>query len=199
MKRFVSLLLIAAFATVPVVASAATWNVDQTHSSVVFKVRHLFSNVQGEFTDFSGTIDYDPENPTAMVWDATVQVASISTNNEKRDGHLKSDDFFNAEKFPTITFKTTKVEKKDGKLRMTGDFTMRDVTKPVTLDVEFLGAGKHPMREGAQVAGFTATGKVNRDDFGVSWNSVVEGSSVVGDEVTLNIEIEAILPPENAE
>lgn len=191
MKRVPMLVLILSLLTLPALAQARTWKVDPVHSSVSFKVRHLFSQVQGKFTDFSGTITYDPQNPGAASVEAQVQAASIDTDNDKRDGHLRSADFFEVETYPLITFKSTKVEEGEDGLQVTGDFTMHGVTKPVTLDVDFLGAGPHPMTD-ALVAGFSARGTVDRKEFGITWNKVLDaGGAMLGDEVEIMIEVEA--------
>jgi polyisoprenoid-binding protein YceI len=173
-------------------ARAAAYTIDAAHSSVSFKIKHLASRVVGSFKDFSGTIEFDEKAPKKASVDATIQTASIDTRNEKRDGHLRSADFFEAEKYPTITFKSKKVEAavKD-KLKVTGDFTMHGVTKPVTLNVEYLGSAKDPA--GKVRAGFSATGKLNRKDFGIVWNKALDnGGFILGDDVEVAIEIEAI-------
>lgn len=194
MKRILILAALVAFA-LPVGAEAATWAIDTSHSQVGFKVRHFFSKVPGEFTAFQGTIEFDPEKPEAMAVQVTIDASSVNTNNEKRDGHLRSDDFFAAEANPEITFKSTKATAKDGNIMLEGLLTMRGVEKPVTLQVEFLGAGPDPW--GGQRAGFTATGTINRTDFGVSWNKTLDNGSMLSDEVELTIEIEAaVAPPE---
>ena len=174
-------------------ARAAEYQVDPAHSEVLFKVKHMtISTVSGNFGDFAGTFEFDPASRTLQGVDAVIQTASISTNNERRDGHLKSDDFFNAEKYPTITFKSTKVTPgKDGHYDLTGDLTIRDKTRPVTLDAVLGGTVKD--MQGKDRAAFTATGKINRQDFGVSWNkSLDNGGLVVSDEVQIQISVEAV-------
>lgn len=193
MQRFKMLIILMTLMIVPTLAQAKTWKVDPVHSSVSFKVRHLFSKVPGQFNDFSGTIHFDPKKPEAASVEAEVQAASIDTDNEKRDGHLKSADFFEVETYPTITFKSTEVKPGDDGIEVTGDFTMHGVTKPVTFEVEFLGAGPHPMMDGAMVAGFSATTTINRKDFGISWNKVLDaGGAMLGEDVEIQIDIEAI-------
>ncbi len=196
MKRLILHSALLAVMSAPGVATASEWTIDTVHSNVTFKVRHLFSKVSGEFNDFSGTINYDPARPAQASVEATIQVASIDTRNEKRDGHLKSGDFFAAEQYPEMTFKSTKVEPDGDRLKVHGDLTMRGVTKPVALDVEFLGAGPHPMVDNGRVAGFTASTKVNRKDFGIEWNQVLDnGGALLGDEVEIMLEIEAMQAP----
>ena len=168
---------------------AETYHFDVVHSSIDFSIRHLVSRSKGKFNEYEGSVTYDKANPSATRIDATIKVESIDTGNERRDGHLKSEDFFNAAKYPTITFKSKQAVEKDGKLHVTGDFTMHGVTKEITLPVEVLGTGMHPMAK-APVAGFSADITLKRSDFGVdSWT---DAAGVLGDEVHVNILIEAI-------
>jgi polyisoprenoid-binding protein YceI len=173
-------------------AKPVTWDIDQAHSGVTFTIRHFFSKVPGSFDTFSGTIVYDAENPAASSTQIEIQATSINTKNERRDGHLRSADFFDVEKHPTITFKSTAVKDLGGgKHELTGDLTMHGVTKPVTLAVTFLGAG--PTMRGAQRAGFEATGTINRKDFGIVWNTTLDqGGTMLGDDVAITIGIEAV-------
>jgi polyisoprenoid-binding protein YceI len=177
----------------PAAAQQATWSIDPTHSEVGFRVKHLvISKVPGKFTKFEGTITADPKAPTAAAVDLKIDVTSISTADEKRDGHLKSPEFFDAAKFPTMTFKSTKIVAtgKDA-YDVTGDLTLKGVTKPVTLAVRSNGFVKDPW--GNDRAGFEVTGKLNRRDFGINFSAVLEaGGAVVSDEVELLIGIEAI-------
>ena len=172
-------------------AFAETYKIDKDHSSVSFKIRHVVSNVQGSFKDFDGTIQYDAAKPETWSAEGTIKVASIDTNVAQRDKHLQSKDFFNAEQYPDITFKTTKVTasgKDDAKVE--GLLTMHGITKPVVLDVEIHGVGKDPW--GNVSLGFTGTTKVNRKDFGIVWNQVLDqGQLMVGDDVTITLEIAA--------
>lgn len=170
-------------------ALAETYEIDGVHSSVTFSIRHLVSRTKGEFNDFSGAIQYDPEHPEKTQVSGIIQVASIDTRNEKRDGHLKSGDFFEAEKFPTITFKSTQAKKKGDKLMITGDFTLHGTTKQVVLPVEVLGLGVHP-RNKAPVAGFASQLVLKRSDYGV--NSWTDMAGVLGDEVKVELTIEAL-------
>jgi polyisoprenoid-binding protein YceI len=166
-------------------AAPATWTIDPNHSNVTFTIRHFFSKVTGSFTKFSGKIVYDSANPSASSANAEIDAASIFTANERRDGHLKSADFFDVEKFPTLTFQSTKVVPAGDKLRIEGNLTMHGVTKPVTLEGAFLGAGPDK-------AGFEATGKVDRKEFGIVWNKVADqGGAMLGDDVTIRIDVEA--------
>lgn len=184
-------------AMVPSLAESAAWKIDPAHSSASFQIRHFFSKVQGGFDELSGTIEFDPANPTQAKVEAVLSTASINTKNEKRDGHLRSGDFFDAEKHPQITFKSTKVEVVEGGFRVTGDLTMRGVTKPAVLEVELLGAGPHPMIEGGQIAGFTAKTTVNRQDFGIQWNKTFDnGGAMLGDDVEIQLSVEAIHAPQ---
>ena len=174
------------------VSWAEAYKVDKDHTSVSFKIRHLFSNVQGSLRDFEGTVEYDPEKPENSSAVGTIQAASIDTNVPERDKHLKSKDFFDVEQFPVIAFKTTKVTavtKESAKVE--GELTIHGITKPVVLDVQIHGAGADPW--GNVRAGFTATTKINRKDFGIVWNQVLDkGQLMVGDEVIITIELEAI-------
>jgi polyisoprenoid-binding protein YceI len=177
----------------PAAAATETWKVDTSHSNCLFKVRHFFSQVTGAFTDFAGTVNYDQAAPEKSSVEIVVQTASIDTDNEKRDGHLKSDDFFNAEKFPTITFKSTGITKssKANHWDVAGDLTIRDVTKPVILDVEQLGFG--PDGFGGQRGGFIARTTINRLDYGVKWNKTLDtGGAMLGDDVTIEFALEVI-------
>ena len=173
-------------------AYAATYKIDPGHSAVGFKIRHLFSNVPGRFDRYEGAVEYDPKNPSSWAASATIQIASINTNAEARDQHLKSADFFDAEKFPVMTFKSTGVAgAAENGAKLNGDLTLHGVTKPVTLDLQIHGSGKD--MQGKVRAGFTATAKINRKDFGVAWNKVMEGGGLVlGDEVDITIDVEAV-------
>lgn len=166
-----------------------TWAIDASHSTVGFSVRHLMvSKVRGRFQDFSGAITV-AEDGTPSV-EAQIQVASITTDNEQRDNHLRAADFFDAEQFPTATFKSTSVTAKGEDFIVTGDFTLRGVTRPVDLKLEFNGV--NPGMGHGPVAGFEASTVINRKDFGISIEMPLEGGgAVVGDKITLALEIEA--------
>ena len=172
-------------------ANAATYKIDPDHSEVAFKIRHLaISNVAGKFLNFSGTFDYDPANVKAAKTEAEIAIKSVDTSSQKRDDHLRGDDFFAVEKFPEMKFVSKKAEP-SGKdtFKLIGDLTIHGVTKPVTLDVTYAGAAKDPY--GNERAGFSATTKISRKEFGLTWNKALEtGGMVVGDEVSVSIEIE---------
>ena len=172
---------------------AGTWTIDKAHSEVSFSVRHLaISKVKGKFEEFDATF-VTGENPLDSSVTATVEVASVNTNEKNRDGHLRTGDFFAAEEFPQLTFVSTGVREEGGDFKVDGDLTMRGVTKPVTFDFEFGGFGEDP--SGTPIAGFTATTVIQRNDFGVSFGStpLETGSIVVGNDVTITIEVEARL------
>ena len=200
MKSFrPALIAVAALALIgaatPALADVENLVFDQAHTNVGFSVRHFFTQVKGEFKEVKGTIAFDTANPNASKVEVTIPTASINTNNERRDNHLRSDDFFAAEANPTITFvsKAINVDATTKKGTMTGDLTMRGVTKPVTLDVEILGI----MSTGqGSVAGFTARGRLNRKDYGINWNRVLDqGGTMLSDDVDLIIDVEAKTPP----
>jgi polyisoprenoid-binding protein YceI len=175
-------------------SAGAQWKVDTSHTSVAFSVSHLFTSVQGRFDSFDGTIAFDPDDPSATVVRGKVVAESINTNNAKRDKHLRSGDFFDVAKFPEITFESTGgIEKMQGKQgELPGKLTIHGVTKPVVLDVKFLGRGKDPW--GNERAGFQATLTIDRKDYGLDWNAVLEtGGVLVGDEVEIRIDAEGIL------
>ncbi len=173
-------------------ALAAVYDVDPVHSHVGFRIRHFTSKVNGEFRTFVGTINFDPDHPKQSTAEGTIQTISINTDNEKRDAHLRSKDFFKCDQFPTISFKTTgaQVIEKD-KVRITADFTMLGITKPITLDVEVGGLMNAP--GGETRAGFSITGMINRKDFGMNYNIALDrGGLMIGDEVALQLDIEAV-------
>lgn len=171
---------------------AATYQVDPDHTTVEFKIRHLFSWVKGTFNQFEGQVIYDPENPESWSTSATIQVASIDTRVQQRDDHLRSADFFDVEKYPTMTFVSTHVtdvEANRGKLH--GNLTLHGVTKPVTFDLTIHGVGQDPW--GNVRAGFTAVTTINRIDYGLNWNQVLEaGNLLVGEEVEITLEVEGL-------
>ncbi len=173
-------------------AFAATYNVDVDHTAVTFKVRHLFSQTQGTFKKFDGVIEYEPGKPETWSASGSIDVDSIDTNVPERDKHLKNADFFDTAKFPKITFKSTGVESAtETSAKLKGEMTMHGVTKPIVLDVEIHGAGNDPW--GNVRAGFTATTKINRKDFGIVYNQVLDkGQLMLGEEVAITLEIEGI-------
>ena len=173
---------------------AATYDIDPSHSSADFSIKHLMiSNVRGTFSKVTGTVELDEKDISKSVIDATIDASTINTREDKRDGHLKSPDFFDVAKFPTITFKSTKLTKAGAhKLKALGDLTMHGVTKPVTLDVEYGDKDvKGMMGETRRAA--SASTKLNREDFGLTWNKALEAGGVaVGKEVAITIDIEMI-------
>jgi polyisoprenoid-binding protein YceI len=169
------------------------WEIDAAHSQVIFAVKHMMiSTVKGHFNVLSGSLHIDEQNPANSWVEAQVEVSSIDTRDANRDGHLRSPDFFDAEKYPVITFKSTKVEHVEGdEYKVTGDLTVRDVTKPVVLKAEYSGQVKDP--QGNARAGLTATGKIDRTEFGLTWNHVLEtGGVMVGTDVKIEIDLETI-------
>lgn len=167
------------------------WTVDQSHSNVGFSVKHMMvSKVKGVFEDYSATVtaaDLSDLSDATITFD--IQVASISTKSEDRDNHLRSADFFDADQYPTISFKSTDIAKDGGDYKVTGDLTIKDVTKPVTFNVEFNGKGTNPW--GVEVYGFEAETKINRDEFGLTWNAALEtGGVLVGKEIKINVDLE---------
>lgn len=193
--RSIAVLTVAALGLATTIASAATttYTFDSAHTRAGFKVKHIFTMVPGYFKETSGTLHYDDENLANSRVETTIQTASIFTDHEKRDGHLKSSDFLNAEEYPTITFKSTKVVPGEGdKFKVIGDLTIRGVTKEVTLDAELTGAVDLGEMLGKR-AGFTATTTINRKDYGVSWNRTLDnGGLLVGEEVHIELNVEAI-------
>jgi polyisoprenoid-binding protein YceI len=171
-------------------AGSETWQVDPVHSHVGFSVRHFLTPVSGTFKEFSGTIVYDPANAAGSSVELTVQAASISTQNDQRDGHLRSPDFFDVEKYPTLSFKSESVKAAgEGKLHVTGKFTLHGVTKEITVPVEALGALDTPM---GRRAGFTTEFTIDRKDYGMTWNRALDqGGAILGDEVKITITVEA--------
>jgi polyisoprenoid-binding protein YceI len=175
----------------PAFAKPTAWEIDSSHSSVTFSVRHMMvSNVKGEFGKITGNVSYDADKPETSTIDATVDATTINTRDAKRDGHLKSPDFFDTAKFPTLTFKSKKITKAASGLKLAGDLTMHGVTKEVVFDVTGPApAIKDPY--GLTRSGATATAKINRKDFGLGWNKVLEaGGLAVGEEVAITLDLE---------
>ena len=172
--------------------AADTWSVDLAHSEATFTVRHLLSKVSGRFGEFEGRIVTDTAKPEASSVEFAIKAASINTNVEKRDTHLRSADFFDVEKYPRITFKSARIEPLgQNRFNVTGDLTMRGVTKQVTLPVEFLGTQKDPW--GNERAGFALQTTLNRKDYGIVWNQTLDaGGYLLGDDVQVTINIEAV-------
>ncbi len=173
--------------------SKSTWVIDPSHSHIGFKVKHLMiSTVSGEFTRYSATVNADDDRFSGLEAEFSAEVASITTQNEQRDGHLKSADFFDAEQFPALTFKSTGVKKSDDdEFELHGDLTIKGVSRPVKLEVDFAGVVTDPY--GNTKAGFSLKGKISRADFGLTWSAVTEaGHVVVGDEVKFAMEVQLV-------
>ena len=191
MRKLIAAAVFATLALSPALAASEVYKIDGVHSSVGFSIRHLVSRVSGSFRTVGGEITFDKDNPNASKVTAEIDATSINTGNEKRDGHLKSDDFFKTEKNPKITFVSTGVTAASKeKLSVAGNLTMAGVTKPVTLDVTVLGVM-------GELVGFEAKTKLNRKDFDISWNRTLDaGGVVLGDEVDVTITLEAKIPKE---
>ncbi len=184
-------LFAATLIALPGAAFASTWNIDASHSEVQFKVRHLMiSNVKGEFQKFSGVLNFDEKNPSKSTVEVTIDANSVDTGDKKRDDHLRNPDFLDTKKFPTLTFKSTKVTKKKGGFKVQGNLTIHGVTKSVVLDVEGpTKSVKDPW--GNTKRGVSATTKISRKDFGLTYNAALEtGGVVIGDEVKISIDAE---------
>lgn len=170
-----------------------SWQLDKSHSSIEFSVRHMMiSTVRGRFEEFSGTVDVNESDPTQSQIEVQIQVNSINTREPQRDGHLTSPDFFNAEQYPVMTFKSSRIEKvDDSHYNLYGDLTIKDVSREVKLAVDYAGQAKSPW--GTTSAGFTASTKIDRKDWGLSYNQVLEtGGVLVGDDINIHIELELV-------
>jgi polyisoprenoid-binding protein YceI len=172
-------------------AAVKTFAIDKTHSEATFQVRHLVTKVRGRFTDLGGSIAFDEASPGNSTVTFTIQAASIDTGTPDRDAHLRSQDFFHVEQYPVITFASTAIAARGGdRYDVTGDLTMRGVTKRITLPVTFLGKAKDPW--GNEKAGFETETTINRKDYGLTWNAALEtGGFLVGDEVKISVSIQA--------
>ncbi|HVK87597.1 MAG TPA: YceI family protein [Kofleriaceae bacterium] len=173
--------------------TASNWNFDHSHSTVNFHVRHMMiAKVHGRFSKWGGTLLLDNSDLTNSKLEVSIETASVDTRDEKRDGHLRSADFFDSERFPTMTYKSTSVTKiSDDEYEVLGELTLRETTKPVKLTVEYNGTGKDPW--GGTRAGFSAKATINRKDFGLHWNAALEaGGVLVSDEIKIAIEVEAV-------
>lgn len=178
--------------TAPAPAARTTWKLDPAHTLVEFSAKHLMiTTVKGRITDVEGTIisdDHDPKNASVEV---TLKAASIDTRTDQRDQHLRSADFLDVEKYPEIKFRSTRIQGDKESFRLTGDLTIRDVTRSITLDATFEGRTKDPW--GGERIGFSASGKFDRREFGLTWNQALEtGGVVVGNDIKINIEVEAV-------
>jgi polyisoprenoid-binding protein YceI len=178
--------------TPPAPATKTTWKLDPAHTLVEFSAKHLMiTTVKGRITDIEGTIHGDEQNPQNSSVEAVLKAASLDTRTDQRDQHLRSADFLDVEKFPQIKFRSTRIEGGKESFKLTGDLTIRDVTKPITFDVEFEGTTRDPW--GGERVGFSAKGKIDRRDFGLTWNQALEtGGVVVGNDIKINLEVEAI-------
>ncbi|HLL03820.1 MAG TPA: YceI family protein [Myxococcaceae bacterium] len=194
MKNLIKSVAAAAVLAAPALAFGATYEVDTAHSGAHFTVKHMMvTNVRGDFGKVSGTVNVDEKDITKSSVDVVIDASSIDTRNASRDGHLKSPDFFDVANHPNLTFKSTKVEKAgEGKLKVTGNLTIRNVTKSVVLDVEGPSAEIKGV-DGSMRVGATATTKINRKDFGLNWNKALEsGGVLVGDEVQVSLDFEGV-------
>ena len=197
LARAISVAALAATLSLPAAAATSTWQIDPNHSAAQFAVRHLaISTVRVAFTKVNGTIQFDDKDISKSSVEVTIDADSVDTRVPNRDKDLRSDHFFDVQKYPTITFKSTKVEQVEpGKLKVTGDLTIHGVTKPVVLDVEGpTAAVKDPW--GNQRAAANASTKINRQDYGVKWNATMDGGGlVVGDDVAITIDLEMVQKP----
>ena len=177
--------------TTTALPATGTYAIDPSHTHVGFKVRHLMSKVRGRFAEVEGAITV-AEEPLASSVEVSVPLASVDTRDEKRDGHLRSADFFDVESHPTMTFRSTGVRQvAEGRFAVDGELAIRGTTRPLTLEATFDGAGQDPW--GGERIGFTATGKLDREDFGLTWNQALEtGGLLVGREITIEIEAEFV-------
>lgn len=171
--------------------TAAAWKVDPVHSSVSFSIRHFFSDVVGSFDEFDGELFFDENDLAGSSVNFTVNVASVNTKNEKRDGHLQSADFFDAGTFPTMTFKSSafKATEEKGVYHVTGTMTVKDVSKEIEIPVKFLGSMDHPRREGMKIGGFSAEFSINRTEYKVGTGNFA-ATATIGDEVTVKVNLE---------
>jgi polyisoprenoid-binding protein YceI len=192
MKRTFIVLLACLTLVIPAIAGAATYQLDPVHSSIQFKIRHLtVSNVTGTFTKFKGSASMDGEDPATLKVEVTIEAASVDTGNEKRDAHLRTADFLDTARYPTISFVSKKIAKGDpGKLKITGDLTLHGVTREITVDLE----GPTPEVKdpwGGFRRGATGTTRIDRRDFGITWNTPLDsGGLLVGNEVAIYVEVE---------
>jgi polyisoprenoid-binding protein YceI len=178
--------------TAPAAGAKTAWKLDPTHSTVEFSAKHLMiTTVKGRIVDIEGTIYTNENDPKSSSVEATLKTASIDTRTDQRDQHLRSADFLNVEQYPEIKFKSTRIEGGKQEFKLTGDLTIRDVTRPITLDVTFEGQTKDPW--GGERVGFSASGKIDRREFGLTWNQLLEAGGVaIGNEIKLSLDIQAV-------
>jgi len=191
MRKLALALVLGALSVLPAQA-ADVYNIDASHSEVSFTIRHLLSNARGRFTDFAGAINLDPKKMTSSSVTFSVKATSIDTDNADRDKHLRSADFFDVEKYPEITFKSTSIAAAGkNKYKVTGDFSMHGVTKKITLVVTFLGTAKDPW--GNERAAFETGTTIQRKDYAINWNKALDnGGVLLGEEVTVSINLESV-------
>jgi polyisoprenoid-binding protein YceI len=182
----------AAAKAAPAAGAKTAWKLDPIHSIVEFSAKHLMiTTVKGRISDIEGTIYTNENDPKSSSVEATLKATSIDTRTDQRDQHLRSADFLNVEKYPEIRFRSTRIEGGKEEFKLTGDLTIRDVTKPITLDVQFEGQTKDPW--GGQRVGFSAKGKIDRRDWGLTWNQALEtGGVVVGNDIKIELEVQAV-------
>ncbi len=197
MKTFVILALTASFSLQAKLASEEVkgkYKPDPAHSTITFKIRHIFTKVPGKFTEFDGEIYYDPDEVGNSWVNFKIEASSIDTGNKRRDRHLRSKDFFEVKKYPYITFKSTKVKKvDDNRVLVEGELTIKGTTKKVVLPVEILGFAKHPIVKGKIVGAFDTALTIDRQDFGITWNKTLDtGGTLLGNDVEIEIHIEAL-------
>jgi len=192
-KTMISFLAISATVLLALPAAGADWNLDASHSNVGFEVKHMaISKVKGSFGELSGTVTGEPGKPETFGVEVTIQTASVDTGNQDRDDHLRSPDFFEAEKHPTMTFKSTGVKMDGDEGTLTGELTLHGVTKTVELELEYAGMVDDPW--GNTRMGFSAEGEIDRTEFGLTWSKALEtGGLVVGHDVEIELEIEVVL------
>jgi len=176
----------------PAAGTKTAWKLDPSHTIAEFSAKHLMiTTVKGRITDIEGTIYSDEKDLKNSSVEATLKAVSLDTRTDQRDQHLRSADFLDVEKFPEIRFRSTRIQGDKQSFKLTGDLTIRDVTKPITLDVEFEGQTKDPW--GGERVGFSATGKIDRREFGLTWNQALEaGGVVVGNDIKISLEVEAV-------
>lgn len=175
----------------PATRDTAAWNIDRSHSELTFSIRHLVSRVRGQFNRWTGTVTGDLDNWEAASVLVTIDGASIDTNNENRDADLRGPEFFDVANHPNVTFRSTRIERDGERVRLTGDLTIRGITRPVMLEGTFMGTTRD--QRGRTRAGFEVSGTINRKDYGIVWNRAVEaGGLVLADEVRIDVAVAAV-------
>lgn len=188
LSKVIVLGLFLSFTTID--ANAPTWNIDNNHTSISFEVTHFFTPVAGSFKDFDGALNFDPENLAGSSADFTVQIASVETDNDKRNGHLQSEDFFNTKKYPEMKFRSSSFTKNGDSYTLNGNLTIRDISKEISIPIKVLGIGEHPMKKGKLITAMRAEFSLNRNDYGVGSGNWA-ATAVVGDEVKVSVLLEA--------